>query len=203
MTSMLSNDRATWPRAVAAGVALLLGCTVVGCASATPRRIAELPQTNSPSRASSPEPTRTPAVTEKVIVVTEPVAFEHTTQDDPNRDVGSSAVVQQGADGTRSITYEVTYVDGVESSRIATGDEITVAPVPEITAVGTRQPAPAPVVDTSGCDPNYSGACVPIASDVDCAGGSGNGPAYVRGPVRVIGTDIYDLDRDGDGIACD
>lgn len=55
---------------------------------------------------------------------------------------------------------------------------------------------------TSDCDPNYS-PCVPIASDVDCAGGSGNGPAYVRGPIRVIGTDIYDLDRDGDGIACE
>jgi resuscitation-promoting factor RpfB len=40
-----------------------------------------------------------------------------------------------------------------------------------------------------------------IASDVDCAGGSG--PAYVSGTVRVIGTDIYHLDRDGDGVACD
>jgi hypothetical protein len=33
--------------------------------------------------------------------------------------------------------------------------------------------------ETSGppalCDPNYSG-CVPIASDVDCAGGRGNAP---------------------------
>ena len=55
----------------------------------------------------------------------------------------------------------------------------------------------------SSCDPNYSGKCVPIASDVDCAGGNGNGPAYVRGPLRVIGEDIYELDRDGDGIACD
>jgi len=54
----------------------------------------------------------------------------------------------------------------------------------------------------SGCDPNYT-PCVPIASDVDCAGGSGNGPAYVQGPVRVIGTDIYGLDRDGDGIGCE
>jgi hypothetical protein len=54
-----------------------------------------------------------------------------------------------------------------------------------------------------GCDPNYEGACVPIASDVDCAGGSGNGPEYVRGPVYVVGTDIYELDRDGDGIACE
>ena len=54
----------------------------------------------------------------------------------------------------------------------------------------------------SGCDPNYSG-CVPIASDVDCAGGSGNGPAYVRGPVTVTGSDIYGLDNDKDGIGCE
>jgi hypothetical protein len=44
---------------------------------------------------------------------------------------------------------------------------------------------------------------VPIASDVDCAGGSGNGPAYVSGPVRVIGDDVYGLDSDKDGIGCE
>ncbi len=53
-----------------------------------------------------------------------------------------------------------------------------------------------------GCHPSYD-PCVPIASDVDCAGGSGNGPEYVRGPVRVIGPDVYGLDRDGDGIGCE
>ena len=47
------------------------------------------------------------------------------------------------------------------------------------------------------CDPNYD-PCVPIASDVDCAGGSGNGPEYVYGPVTVIGDDVYGLDRDRD-----
>lgn len=53
------------------------------------------------------------------------------------------------------------------------------------------------------CHPSYEGPCVPIASDVDCAGGSGNGPAYVTGPVRVVGPDVYGLDRDGDGVACE
>jgi hypothetical protein len=53
------------------------------------------------------------------------------------------------------------------------------------------------------CHPNYAGACVPVAFDVDCAGGKGNGPAYVEGPVFVIGQDIYGLDRDGDGVACE
>ena len=53
------------------------------------------------------------------------------------------------------------------------------------------------------CHPSYARVCVPVASDVDCAGGSGNGPEYVRGPVEVVGPDVYDLDRDGDGIACE
>lgn len=53
------------------------------------------------------------------------------------------------------------------------------------------------------CHANYSGKCVPIASDVDCAGGSGNGPANVRGPVRVVGSDVYGLDRDRDGWGCE
>ncbi len=55
---------------------------------------------------------------------------------------------------------------------------------------------------TDECDPNYT-PCVPIASDVDCADGNGNGPAYVKGPVRVIGKDIYGLDRDKNGIGCE
>jgi hypothetical protein len=40
---------------------------------------------------------------------------------------------------------------------------------------------------------------VPVASGEDCDDGSGNGPAYVRGPVTVVGYGTYDLDRDGDG----
>nr|WP_231633850.1 MULTISPECIES: excalibur domain-containing protein [unclassified Mycobacterium] len=63
--------------------------------------------------------------------------------------------------------------------------------------------APMPQAPGSSCDPNYSGACVPIASDVDCAGGGGNGPAYVSGPVTVVGKDIYGLDRDGNGVGCE
>lgn len=62
--------------------------------------------------------------------------------------------------------------------------------------------APVAISSQQGCDPNYSG-CVPVASDVDCAGGPGNGPAYVSGPIRVLGSDIYHMDGDGDGIACE
>ena len=46
---------------------------------------------------------------------------------------------------------------------------------------------------------------MPIDSDVDCAGGSGNGPSYVHAKrFRVVGEDIYGLDGpDNDGIACE
>jgi len=54
------------------------------------------------------------------------------------------------------------------------------------------------------CDPNYKGRCLrPNVSDYDCASGSGNGPYYVSGPFRVVGTDHYRLDADHDGIACE
>jgi hypothetical protein len=60
--------------------------------------------------------------------------------------------------------------------------------------------------DSSGggnCNPNYAGACLkPDSPDYDCEGGSGDGPDYT-GVVRVVGPDVYDLDRDGDGVGCD
>jgi hypothetical protein len=86
------------------------------------------------------------------------------------------------------------------------------ATVPTTSSPTTTRPPPRPtttiailtLLPQQDCDPNYSGACVPIASDVDCAGGSGNGPAYVQGPVHVVGADIYDLDgNDNDGIGCE
>jgi hypothetical protein len=57
---------------------------------------------------------------------------------------------------------------------------------------------------TSNCDPSYKGACLdPSASDYDCAGGSGDGPKYVQGPIQVVGDDHFGLDRDGDGVGCE
>lgn len=60
-------------------------------------------------------------------------------------------------------------------------------------------PPPTP----ENCHPSYAGACLdPSSTDYDCAGGEGNGPDYT-GRVRVVGPDDYDLDSDGDDIACE
>lgn len=74
------------------------------------------------------------------------------------------------------------------------------APKPAPPKPPTPKPAPAPA---SGCNVNYT-PCVPDdAVDVDCQGGKGNGPSYVKGPVTVTGTDVYGLDADHDGIGCE
>src|SRR5262249_31370418 len=70
-------------------------------------------------------------------------------------------------------------------------------------AVTTRKPATT-TKRAAKCHPSYQGACVPVGvEDVDCAGGGGNGPFSVTGPIRVVGFDEYQLDRDRDGLACE
>jgi hypothetical protein len=70
-------------------------------------------------------------------------------------------------------------------------------PAPPVAPEPEPAPEPAP-----SCHPSYT-PCLPIVSDVDCPGGSGDGPVYAPGPVQVTGPDEYDLDRDGDGTGCD
>lgn len=142
---------------------------------------------------SSPGPTAT--VETRTLTEIQRIPFAKKTINDPSLAKGTKRVKTRGADGIRTLTYEVTVVNGVQTSKRLVHSEVTKQPVAQVTLVGTRQ--------SSRCDPNYTGACVPIASDVDCAGGSGDGPKYVTGPVKVVGKDIYRLDNDGDGIGCE
>jgi hypothetical protein len=48
-----------------------------------------------------------------------------------------------------------------------------------------------------------TGATAQGSGDVDCAGGTGNGPNYVQGPVTITGSDPNGLDKDKDGIGCE
>lgn len=213
---VLVTGRASWARVpsrkIGAGLlaAALVTCLVGGAIAPdptdTPETVLQLANQSGaePSPTSSPSKTAAaPIVTTIEEVVTEAVPFERSTVDDPNLTAGVVQVTTVGVPGTRTITYRVTYRDGRESARTVVSDAITVVPITEMTSNGTYVAPPPVVVAPSNCNSNYAGACVPNASDVDCEGGSGNGPAYVRGPVTVVGSDVYDLDRDGDGIACD
>jgi beta-lactam-binding protein with PASTA domain len=86
----------------------------------------------------------------------------------------------------------------------------SVLPDSGITLVVAKAPppppstAPPPTAPPQNCDPSYPDVCLdPGAVDYDCAGGSGNGPEYVEGPIRVRPPDPFDLDRNGDGWGCE
>jgi len=138
-----------------------------------------------------------PVVTHERDRVTDSIPFRSVTRKTAKLKKGVTKVAQRGRPGVRVKVYRVTLEDGLEVDRELISKTVRRKPVNRIVLKGTREPEP-----TRQCDPNYGG-CVPIAYDVDCAGGSGDGPAYVQGPVQVIGDDIYDLDRDGDGWGCD
>ena len=72
-------------------------------------------------------------------------------------------------------------------------------PAPETTT--TVAPAPAP----GECHPAYQRTCIPpTVRDADCFGTGGDGPWIVRDEnVRIVGDDVFRLDLDFDGIACE
>lgn len=179
------------------GLLVLAACGSTGVAptAAAPTMTRSATVTAAPSIAPSTATETTAAVEKRTVITTRAIPFMTKRVNDPTLAKGTTKVRTRGIPGIKTLTYVVTFTNGVQTDKKLVREVITKAPVTRVIAVGTKV--------TPQCDPNYSGACVPIASDVDCAGGSGNGPAYVQGPVRVVGTDIYDLDRDGDGIGCD
>jgi hypothetical protein len=226
----LSTRRRTWMRfgsrrvtvgvtAAAAAIVLVTG----GVTAALPRTAgvpvaqggppAIQPAAATPSSQTSaartpppvPAPTPSTVITEVSVVTVVP--FAKTSVEDGGIPRGESRVTTPGVDGESVAVFRVTTSDGVEVGRVLLRESVTREPVTEVTSVGTyvAPPPPPPAAEPAapdGCDPNYADACVPIDSDVDCAGGSGNGPSYFDGVARVVGSDIYRLDGDHDGYAC-
>jgi hypothetical protein len=114
----------------------------------------------------------------------------------------STATPGRSASATPSVSATPTVAAAATVPAIA-------APPPTTSKPTTAKPTTSKAKSTtskpaSQCHPSYVGACVPVGvKDVDCAGGSGDGPYYVKGPIRVVGPDVYKLDADKDGLACE
>ncbi len=110
----------------------------------------------------------------------------------------------EGADDERSTT---SVLDTTTTTAAVTTELPPTTLPPATVPTVTRPTRPTGMATPAGgsCHSSYRGACIPAnASDVDCPGGSGDGPAYApsRG-FQVVGPDVYDLDRDSDGIGCE
>jgi hypothetical protein len=121
--------------------------------------------TPTPAAAPTPTPTPTPGplpVVEGAPVQTtgyvqfsDSIPFGYVTQEDPSQPTGVSYVSVEGSEGTVLTTVEIIYLDGEETSRSVVSEEVTVAPVDQVTVVGTgtvtpEEPAPS---DPAPADP--------------------------------------------------
>jgi hypothetical protein len=172
----------------------LLALAACGSAGVTPA-VTVTPTASGTVTPSTAPAAAAPVVKKRIVTKSRAIPFATRRVLDPSLAKGTRWARTRGVTGVRMLTYRVTFTNGVRTGKKLIRTAIMRAPVSRVIVIGTKE--------ASRCDPNYTGACVPIASDVDCAGGSGNGPAYVEGPVRVVGTDIYELDANGDGIGCD
>jgi hypothetical protein len=120
-----------------------------------------------------------------------------TTERQRERETVSTAPSAPATTAPPAPTTTVDPVSLMTDEELAALDAFLNPPPPTTPAPAPPPPPPAPT-----CDPHYTDGCVPIDSDVDCAGGSGDGPSYA-GFARVVGSDPYDLDSDNDGLACE
>ena len=99
--------------------------------------------------------------------ITESVSFTTDEVDDDTLDVGEQRVTRVGVDGERTKIYTAVLIDGQEENRELVSDKVTLEPVTELIAIGTREPEPEP-------EPEEPPA---PAEEPEPAGSSGPAPA--------------------------
>lgn len=73
------------------------------------------------------------------VTTTTEVAFNAVEQDDPSLYIGQSKVTTAGVPGVRTVIERVTTVDGEETAREPLSDNVTQAPVDQVTNIGTTK----------------------------------------------------------------
>lgn len=127
-------------------------------------------QSSSSATSGSQSQPAAPTVTTKQETETQSIPFATQNQDYSSLPKGQTKVVRQGQNGEEMLTYDVTYTNGVQTSKSLTSTVVTipvvnqiidvgvyVAPVPKAKPKSTPSPAPAP-----------SQACHPLTSGGNC-----------------------------------
>jgi PASTA domain len=184
---------------------VLAGLVVAAaCASAAPPPPATTPEppttTAPPPSTSSPTSTSTaPPTTGRQVTMPRLVGMTLTAARRALSGRGLRSTVRYAATGRAAAGTVIsqTHRAGI-GVRPGTAVGLVIAKAPPPTSPPAPEPAP------SDCDPSYPGVCLHTGiGDYDCAGGSGNGPNYVDGPIRVRPPDPFGLDRDGNGWGCE
>lgn len=105
------------------------------------------------------------------------IPFEIINENDATLTTGTTRTKIDGSDGTKVLTYRITFTDGKESARTKVSEEITVQPVNKIVSVGTK---PAENISTQ----------IPISSSSTPATVTPTTPSEGNGYTNVEGNHI-------------
>ena len=130
-------------------------------------------------------------VTYKEETETEKISYETEEKYSDSMDQGTSEVNQQGADGEKTVTYKVKYIDGKEDSREKIKEEVTKEPVKKIVTLGTKTASGS---DNGSDNGSSSDSGSGGGSDSDSGSGSAGG-----GRTEVSRQDMPDCDGSGHG----
>lgn len=89
------------------------------------------------SAAVAPVEAAAPDVEIKTVTSEEPVANDKVTKSDPLAIKGTTRVITKGEAGSELVSYDVTYVNGIEVSRVRYISVVVDAPTTEVVSVGT------------------------------------------------------------------
>lgn len=136
------------------------------------------------------------------IVETRPSATQPPSEESSTTSTTAEATTTTSTTTASTTTTTTTSTTAPSTTTTAKPMTTTTAKRAAGTTTTTRKPASSA---SSRCHTSYTRTCIPPdVSDADCAGGSGNGPHYVyEEDIGVVGPDVFDLDRDGDGLGCD
>jgi len=118
-------------------------------------------------------------ITKQTVTETQSIPFDSKTVNDPTLNKGVTQITTVGVNGEKTLTYEVTYTNGVQTGKQLVKEEVTTQPITQITSVGTYV-APAPscpngtYVNTYGdtvCSP-YSSPTAPAGATAQCVDGT-------------------------------
>jgi hypothetical protein len=156
--------------------ALLLAVLMSACSEASGGDAGAAPSDTAGKATTS---TAASGIEVKIETKTEPIPYESEYEEDASINLGEYEVRQEGQEGTKELTYRVTYTNGIETARELISEVVLTEPVTYIEAVGTHvthheDPTATTSTSTTATNqqPDAAGSSCPAGVVAICADGS-------------------------------
>lgn len=130
------------------------------------------------NQSSTPATKNAPKIEIKTETTTESIPYTSSTVEDSTLGQDITQIQTKGINGVLTHTYQVTYTNGVETSRGAAVDSVTTPAINEVITQGTKVPTPicnnGTYVNSAGntvCSP-YSSSTTPSGATAQCVDGT-------------------------------